>query len=655
MKGYAGKVLMVDLTRSKIEQKPLEVPALEKFIGGMGMNLKLMQEYASPGTGALAPENVVVLGSAPLVGAPVPAASKLFATTKFPLNGCIATAAAGMNFGVMLKRAGFDHVVITGRSEKPVVLVINDETAELKDARDLWGQDIAQTTQVLRKGLGEKKGSIMAIGPAGEKGVTFSMMLVDNVASLGKGGLASVFGSKNLKGIVASGRRSVEIADAKRLKELTGPILAAIRNSPKRERIKKLGSMAGWEHWSEVTGIPYKDWKEIFPRGPLREKFGPEAYLKEVDTKRIGCPSCPLPCKEDFRFQDEENREAHTFASSFIGRVTSFGVRGGVETFREMLICHDLCNRLGLDTYSTGAMIDYIVTLYEDGRLTERAAGFPLKRNFETTTRLIRQIANREGIGDLLAGGFSEMGRHFGREFEAQVKGMDFIFDARCNRLGTYEFEQIVNPRGGHQHAGGSPTYGARNVPVNAMKEFSRSIGASAAAMERIFSDPEDFNVPRLTKHCEDWYSVFSLVGICSRKYIKSDYSMPLLANILSSVTGFDIDEQRLKQAGERAWNLLKLLNVGEGFTRKEDRAPSNWFKPLKDGETDLVMQDYYGKIQIGQGDLESRLDDYYDEHGWCLRHGIPGRNKMAELGLSAEWEELANSGCIPRGSCHCD
>ena len=423
MKGYAGKVLMVDLTRSKIEQKPLEVPALEKFIGGMGMNLKLMQEYARPCTGALAPENVVVLGSGPLVGAPVPAASKLFATTKFPLNGCIGTAAAGMNFGVMLKRAGFDHVVITGSSEKPVVLVINDETVELKDARDLWGQDIARTTQVLRNGLGGKKGSIMAIGPAGEKGVAFSMMLVDNVASLGKGGLATVFGSKNLKGVVASGRRGLEIADGKRLKELTGPILSAIRNSPKREKIKKLGSMAGWEHWSEVTGIPYKDWTEIFPRGPLREKFGTEAYLKGVDTKRIGCPSCPLPCKEDFRFQDEENREAHTFASSFIGRVTSFGVRGGVETIREMLICHDLCNRLGLDTYSAGSAIDYVVTLYEDGRLDERVAGFPLKRNFETTTRLIRQIANREGIGDLLADGVSQMGRHLGREFEAQIKG----------------------------------------------------------------------------------------------------------------------------------------------------------------------------------------------------------------------------------------
>jgi aldehyde:ferredoxin oxidoreductase len=415
----------------------------------------------------------------------------------------------------------------------------------------------------------------------------------------------------------------------------------------------KLGSMAGWEHWSEVAGIPYKDWTEIFPRGPLRETFGPEAYLKKIEKVRIACPSCSLPCKEGFTFQDERNAEAHTFASSFIGRVTAFGVRGGVGSFRELLICHDLCNRLGLDTYSTGAMIDYAIKLYEDGLLKKSDAGFALKRNFATTQRLIRQIANREGVGALLAEGFAETGKNFGRAYEAQIKGMDFIFDARCYRLGTYEFEQIVNPRGGHQHAGGSPTYGARDFPISSMKEFCRAISIPAPSMDRIFTDPRGFNVARLTKHCEEWYSVFSLLGVCSRKNIKAYYNMDLLAEIFLSVTGLEMNGQGLKQAGERAWNLLKLLNVGEGFTREKDRAPRNWFKPLKDGTKELVLQDYYGKGPVGPDDLESLLDEYYDEHGWCLQHGVPMREKIAELGLRAEWEELKRQGAIPQGSCH--
>jgi len=652
MNGYAGKYLIIDLTKSRIEQETVDVRDLQEFIGGMGMNLKLMHRYAKRGVGALDPENTVVIGTGPLVGAMVPAASKVFATTKQPLNDCVGSAVGGMHFGSMLKRAGFDHVVIKGKSEKPVVLLITDETVQLKDAQHLWGQDIADTTDALLKGLRGNDGSVMAIGPAGEKGVSFSMMLVDNVASLGKGGLASVLGSKNLKGIVASGTQEVRVSDGRRLMEIVAPIFSAMRNSPKREIIMKYGSMAGWQHWSEVVGIPYKDWTEIFPRTPLRELFGPDAYLKKVDTKRIACPTCPLPCKERFAYEGEKGK-ANTFASSFIGRVTAFGARGGAQSIREVLVCHDLCNRLGLDTYSTGAAVDYAIKLYEDGAIKDSDAGFALRRDFATTERLIKLIAKREGIGALLADGFSEMGKNLGREFEAQIKGTDFIFDARCYRMGTYEFEEIVNPRGGHQHAGGSPTYGARDFPVEAMKEFSRVIGVPASSMDKIFADADGFNVARLTKHCEEWYSAFSLLGICSRKSIKAYYTMESLAEILSSVTGFAVDGRGLKQAAEKAWNLLKLLNVGEGFARKNDWAPRNWFAPLKDGEDELMMKDYYGKAVIGERELNRLLDDYYDEHGWCSQHGIPTRRKIAELGLHSEWEDLKSEGSLPEGSCH--
>jgi aldehyde:ferredoxin oxidoreductase len=173
--------------------------------------------------------------------------------------------------------------------------------------------------------------------------------------------------------------------------------------------------------------------------------------------------------------------------------------------------------------------------------------------------------------------------------------------------------------------------------------------------VDKIFAEPRGFNVARLTKHCEEWYSVFSLLGVCSRKNIKAYYKMDLLAEIFSSVTGLEMNGQGLKQAGERAWNLLKLLNVGEGFTREKDRAPRNWFKPLKDGTQELVLRDYYGKAALGPDDLESLLDEYYDEHGWCQQHGVPRREKIAELGLKAEWEELRKQGTIPQGPCHLD
>ncbi len=651
MKGYAGQYLYVDLTDRKVEQRPIEKSMVQKFIGGMGTNLKLMQENSAPGVNEFSPENVVVIGTGPLVGTLVPGSSKMFATTKYPLNHCIGTGASGMNFGRILKHAGFDHIVIKGRSERPVYLYVSDDEVELRDAKELWGCDINQTTNLLWKQSG-RESSIIAIGPAGENLAKISMALVDNVGSLGKGGLAAVLGSKRLKAIVAYGGKSINVADRNKLMDLVRPLILAMRNSPKRETMMKLGSMAGWEHWSEVAGIPYKDWTEIFPRDELRKIFGPEVYLEKVRHGKISCPSCFLPCKENFRFKDEENKDALTFASSFIGRITAFGARCNVGTPEKVLICHDLCNRLGLDTYSVSASIDYAIKLYEDGLITNKDTGFALRRDFETTKRLIKQIAAREGIGDVLADGFEHLGQTFGRDFESQIKGMDFIFDPRCYRLGTYEFEQVVNPRGGHQHAGGSPTYGARNVPIETLRNFCQAMGVPASSMNKIFSH-NDFNVARLTKHCEEWYSVFSLLGVCSRKSIKAFYTMDLFSKLYSNTTGFQIDGKHLKQAGERAWNLMKLLNVREGFSREKDVLPKSWFKPLKDGKDDLVLQDYYGRKELRLEDLDQLLNDYYEEHGWCIPHGIPTENKVKELQLENEAKSLKVESLKRSGSCH--
>lgn len=363
-------------------------------------------------------------------------------------------------------------------------------------------------------------------------------------------------------------------------------------------------------------------------------------------------PSCPLPCKEKFKYKNEDNDDSVTFASSFIGRVTAFGARCDVGTPQKALICHDLCSRLGLDTYSISASIDYVIKLFEDGFITTQDTGIPLRRDFQTTKRLIHQIAARQGIGSVLADGFEHLGEVFPRGYESQIKGMDFIFDARSYRLGTYEFEQVVNPRGGHQHAGGSPTYGARNVPIEILKEFCQTMAVPASSMGKIFTKM-DFNVARLTKHCEEWYSVFCLLGVCSRKNIKAFYTMDILSELYSKITGFPIDSSHLKKAGERAWNLLKLLNVCEGFTRERDEFPKSWFKPLKDGEDYLTLKDYYGNKELDLEDLNQLLDDYYDEHGWCSTHGIPTKNKVKELGLEKEAQTLKNEFCIPSGSCH--
>ncbi len=637
MYGYMGKYLVVNLSEKKTEQRPLKEETIRKYIGGMGVNLKLMQEYYCPRTDEYSPDNPIIIGTGPLTDTLAPGASKIFATTKYPLNHCISTGVGGMHFSRLLKRTGFDHVVITGKSDTPVYLYITDQNVDVKDADDLWGLDIYQTTRLLKDRLGSRV-SVTAIGPAGENLVKPSMALIDNTASLGKGGLAAVMGSKNIKAIAVYGRKKTRIFDPDGFKQVVRPIIRAMKASPVREKMMTLGSMAGWEHWSETAGIPYRDWTEIYPRKPLRERFGPEIFMKEVKKQKIFCPTCYLPCKERYEFLNEDGETAFTYASSFIGRVTAFGARCDVGDIGKLLICHDLCSRLGLDTYSVSASIDYAIKLFEDGIITRAdTGGLELKRGFETTKALIRQIAFREGVGAVLADGFEHLGDVLGKPFESHIKGMDFIFDPRGYRMGTYELEQVVNPRGGHQHAGGSPTYGSRDLPLADFKKFCRAMSVSDPEMNRIFFSENDFNVARLTKHCEDYYTVYNCLGVCSRKIIKAFYTMDIFSQLYSKTTGIECTGRDLKQTGERVWNLLKWLNAGEGFDRERDAFPDIWFKPLHDGDKTLMIKDYYGRKQLTPDDVQDLLNDYYDERGWSISHGTPTIETLKKLGLDTE------------------
>lgn len=187
---------------------------------------------------------------------------------------------------------------------------------------------------------------------------------------------------------------------------------------------------------------------------------------------------------------------------------------------------------------------------------------------------------------------------------------------------------------------------------METLRDFCRAVGVPASALKRIFSD-DDFNVARLTKHCEEWYSVFSLLGLCSRKSIKAFYTMDLLSELYSATTGFKIDGKCLKETAERVWNLMKLLNVREGFSREKDVFPESWMRPLKDGRDHLVLKDYYGRKELGSEDLYQLLNDYYEEHGWCIPHGIPTEKKVKELQLENEAKSLKMEFGKRSESCH--
>ena len=278
--------------------------------------------------------------------------------------------------------------------------------------------------------------------------------------------------------------------------------------------------------------------------------------------------------------------------------------------------------------------------MYDKGALTKEVIGFEWKRDYDNLAHLIEIIANRRGsFGNLLADGWkklAELNDTFANEM-LTVKGLDVVFEPRFLRLGTMEFEQVVNPKGAHVASGGSPTYVGAGGSMEKFKNHFKRMGIPDSAIDRVFTPPlkeMGVHVGRLTRYSEDWYTVLTSLGICARAQINRFWGLELATEFYSAVTGFDLQPEDLRKAAERSWNLLKIMNIKEGFTRNDDNFPKEWFKPLKLGENELEFKDFFGGTIITIDIANQLLDDYYDERGWSKENGVPTQEKVKDLGL---------------------
>ncbi len=621
--GYMGKVLHVDLTSGEQETRALDLNAARDYVGGLGLNAWLMEQFYVTGTAPLSPDNPIILGAGPLVGTDTPGAAKIVATTRFPLNGTISESVGSMRFALNLKGAGFDHLILTGRSKKPVVLVLKDDEASLIDAKELWGLDIFETTDALKKSHAGRKSSVIAIGPAGENRVAFSLALVDKASTLGRGGLGAVMGSKNLKAIVATGDQRPKVHDREELKRLFSGIRERLKRFKNHPRVLELGIMENWDNYIQQLSA-YRNFTRTFPHEKATELYGPEVY-RSFKIRRLGCPSCFTPDKDRLEVTDGPHKGFSTTTTSYFSTY-SVGHRFDLNQPADKTVSLRLVDRLdrfGLDMFTLGSMLDFLITIREEGKLDRAHFDLPLKRDEETLNQWIEAIASRKGCGDILAVGWRSLLEELGQEYESDapiIKDCDVYWDPRVVGLGTMEFEQIVSLKGARSASGGSPTYlpgqTKENLPL--FRRHLDRMGADAEAIDRIMDSPLGFNVGRMTRYAEDWYTILSSLGICNRHFINRFYSYELCQNLFRAVTGFQVDEAHLRDSAEQIWNTLKKLNQKEGFGVADDRPPEIWFKPMKgaEGQT-LVLRDYFGKTALSRDDITRLIEDYYDERGW--------------------------------------
>ncbi len=611
--GYSGNLMVIDLDREEGTRERYPEEYAHDYLGGFGVNNRLFTDYSRPGVDPLSPGNPVILGAGPLVGTVVPGASRVMANARLPLTGAVASASGSMGLGCHMKWCGLDHLVLKSKATAPTLIYIDNGRVEFLSAAALWGKGILETTRSLWDSY--PGASVLAIGPAGENEVHSSLAMIDACATLGRGGLGAVMGSKNIKALVVKGGGGVKIADPRRLQQLLQGLYDRHEAWEMREGAQTLGMIGAWPMYASQL-LPYGSSEDDLRE--MTDRFGPQAYLG-LKKCRISCPSCFLADKDELYLPSTGES---VYSTSFLNAAIigcALMMRDAEEAASTLALLDDL----GLDFMTLSCQAAFLLELYERGVLGEKEAeGIPLVRGADILRELALRVAERRGdIGEAFARGWSGAIELFGEEsrrFTMLVRNQDCLYDPRVSGLGTMEFEQVVSPRGPTSASAGSATY-VPGLPEERLRRLTARMGVGEEALGRIFSPPWDMNVGRLTRYSEDWFSLFSSLGICNRYQINRFYHAGLIRDLYAAVTGVGLEVGEMMEKAAAAWGLYQELNEREGTGLEADIPPEAWFdeRPLwgRGGR----LRDYLGN-ELSREDVLALLADYYDER--TRRHG---------------------------------
>ncbi len=622
--GYAGNILYVNLSDGTSRKQPLDEDLVRECIGGAAINNRLALDLIHPDVDPLSPGNAIIIGTGPFNGTFIPGASQTMSVYKSPLNSSFPHSNAGGAFSHFLKSSGYDFLVITGRSQWPVYLLVQDDNVSLKHASDIWGMDGFDSTDELR--LRHSPCSIIPIGIAGERLSSISVTHIDKGGTVGSGGLAAVMGSKKLKAIVVCmGSRSIEVADPKRLHSLVDGILEKITGYHLRGEMMKGGAMTMTSTWIP-PGVVARNSSELMPYPADLNEIKAELYEShKAARKKIACATCPMSDKDRLDLHGcRSNYDTAVFmemAALTYSPALGYSHEGtAAERYAMAIKYYDEINRLGLDrVYSFNGLADFVITLYEQGIINKSDTnGMELDRSYNTLLALVRMTAAREGFGTILCDGVLSAARKIGNlaagRVQNVVKGQFIAFDPRMSGFLPMHLGMLVHPGRtlGVAPAMGAPSY-SPGWPLPDLKKQADRCGVPPPDINRLFSN-DSFNLGRLAKHGEDFFGLFNMLGLCHRLYISRFYSLQTLADLYSAITGIDKKPAELKKASSNMWDTWVDLNRRAGFTRRDDEPPHIWFKPLKSPAHEYTLYDYSLKNPLSRGDIMSYLDEYYSE-----------------------------------------
>lgn len=627
MYSNAGKILWVNLSTRKICFESTS-NYMDKFLGGRGINQWILFRETSPDIYAFDPACPIIFGTGVLVGTLAPGACRYNVDSRNCMTGGIGSGNSGGHFGPELKFAGYDNIVIIGRRREPCYLWINDSNIEIRKASHLWGKTTWENDDMIREELGDDDIQLATIGPAGENLVRGACIINNGARAVGRCGLGAVMGSKHLKAVAVKGTGGISIAKPKKFMKLVEELWEKIQNNSETKLLKKYGTTFIPEENNKVSANPVRNFQDGY--WEKAENLSAEELDKKYTVRRVACFSCPIPGSHWLRISDGEFEgvEGEGFEANTI---KDFGYKLDIDYWPAIIKAHILCSQYGLDVDNTAGPIAWAMECYQRGILKkEDLDGLELEwGNYKAVLELIRKIAMREGVGDLLAEGSKRASDKVGKgsqKYAMHIKGQDLYEPLRSAK--GWGIGVILSPRGGG-HMRGAPAfefYGKVN-----QEEGEKYYGVRTAGDRKTYEGKA-----KLITFMENFKAVVDSMGIC---YLLTCWRSPYLigpgdlASLFEAATGKSLSGSELMKIGERIHNIEKAFNVRVGMTRKDDKPPERFFQPIKSGPAkgERLEKEKFKKV----------LDEYYELRGWDKETGLPTRVKLQEVGLKEVADNL--------------
>jgi aldehyde:ferredoxin oxidoreductase len=619
VKGYADKVLHVDLTTSEIWVEEPPASFYRRYLGGEGFVAYYLLKEVPRGADPLGPENRLIFANGTYTGIPFAGSGRSSVGAKSPVSGGFGEGEAGGFWGAELKHAGFDAIVISGIAPKPVYLWIHNGEAELRPADHLWGKPTLETRLAIIEELGDKNIRAAMIGPGGEKMVSFACVMHDLKHSAGRTGTGAVMGSKNLKAVAVRGTHRTEVANPDQVKALAGYMRDHWEDTSKN--MGTYGTAGGVNSLNAAGVLPTNN----FGSGQFEghEKISGEAMVETILVQTDGCFACPIHCKRVVKVDEEGMQVDPIYGGPEYETIGAFGSLCGVDDLKAISKANELCNAYSLDTISAGGMVAFAMECFENGILTlEDTGGLDLRfGNAQAMVELTRQICEREGLGKLLGDGPAAAVAKFGPAaagYVMAVKNQYFPMHEGRARHGQ-ALGYAVSPTGAdHMHNVWDDSFAGDRIGEG---QFELGI------YEPMLASELGANKVRAFMYLSNWVTLHNHLGNC----MFIPWTRQQIVELVEGVTGWRTNVWELLKTSERIVTMARAFNLREGLTRDDDCLP------------DRMTESLPTHAGVSKQELQEALTLYYGMMGWDPDSGVPTKGKLLELDIA--WVDEAMAG----------